>query len=363
MLGGSSPLTRGKPSTAQAWPARQGLIPAHAGKTYPETRRCRATWAHPRSRGENHDHDDNMMTALGSSPLTRGKLGGPRVEDLAHGLIPAHAGKTVGVGGVHGVSWAHPRSRGENGRTITGYRRRYGSSPLTRGKRNVLEHRYGLLGLIPAHAGKTHAHARRARRRGAHPRSRGENCSMSKTNADLAGSSPLTRGKRRPIARSAQQIGLIPAHAGKTWIQSRKKVPKPAHPRSRGENVKASKTTGEIVGSSPLTRGKPSRRRPSSRRRGLIPAHAGKTLGQQGRGSGLWAHPRSRGENAGNEYHVWHIAGSSPLTRGKHLAVEVRLAACGLIPAHAGKTSTCGRRSTSWTAHPRSRGENPYGGL
>ena len=30
--------------------------------------------------------------------------------------------------------------------------------------------------------------------------------------------------------------------------------------------------------------------------------------------------------------------GSSPLTRGKHLAVEIGLATRGLIPTHAGKT-------------------------
>ena len=51
--------------------------------------------------------------------------------------------------------------------------------------------------------------------------------------------------------------------------------------------------------------------------------------------------------------------GSSPLTRGKPPAWEARHTACGLIPAHAGKTSTMRPVIEVPRAHPRSRGENP----
>ena len=92
-------------------------------------------------------------------------------------------------------------------------------------------------------------------------------------------------------------MGLIPAHAGKTHIdwgervtdkahpRSRGKAPGracprggfKAHPRSRGENNKGGDGTGTGPGSSPLTRGKLcfcGARRATA---GLIPAHAGKT--------------------------------------------------------------------------------------
>ena len=50
-----------------------------------------------------------------------------------------------------------------------------GSSPLTRGKRSFGGARQPLMGLIPAHAGKTHRINLTYDTHGAHPRSRGEN--------------------------------------------------------------------------------------------------------------------------------------------------------------------------------------------
>ena len=78
------------------------------------------------------------MVEPGSSPLTRGKLGGPRVEHLAHGLIPAHAGKTGAERTEYLKRGAHPRSRGENAAEETAVDIHLGSSPLTRGKRRAV---------------------------------------------------------------------------------------------------------------------------------------------------------------------------------------------------------------------------------
>ena len=50
-----------------------------------------------------------------------------------------------------------------------------GSSPLTRGKLGLVLHCLGGFGLIPAHAGKTHAGMTTDKPLKAHPRSRGEN--------------------------------------------------------------------------------------------------------------------------------------------------------------------------------------------
>ena len=96
---------------------------------------------------------------------------------------------------------------------------------------------------------------------------------------------------------------------------------------------------------------------------GLIPAHAGKTASAFATVACMAAHPRSRGENTATLIRADDKKGSSPLTRGKLLQAEGHTLIAGLIPAHAGKTSTCGRRSTSWTAHPRSRGENICSGV
>ena len=111
---GSSPLTRGKPVEAELRVADRGLIPAHAGKTAGYRTRAGAWRAHPRSRGENDGEGTPLSQFTGSSPLTRGKLGTVETVTVSIGLIPAHAGKTHGRRRVRCPVWAHPRSRGEN---------------------------------------------------------------------------------------------------------------------------------------------------------------------------------------------------------------------------------------------------------
>ena len=171
--------------------------------------------AHPRSRGENQGDAYTCVGELGSSPLTRGKHGG----ELG-----------VGRGG--------------------------GSSPLTRGKHLPADRRETLRRLIPAHAGKTALCDPHQRRFEAHPRSRGENLMPGRYVVSVAGSSPLTRGKPPVVGETRCRDGLIPAHAGKTVSPSSISLLMWAHPRSRGENIKAAAAVVAEWGSSPLTRGK-----------------------------------------------------------------------------------------------------------
>ena len=131
-------------------------------------------------------------------------------------------------------------------------------------------------------------------------------------------------------------------------------------------------------GSSPLTRGKHQTDRVRIHSRGLIPAHAGKTQqwpqpSASGRlipahagktafsGPPRWgfsAHPRSRGENPHLVSVVRMDEGSSPLTRGKRKNGVSAPGLDGLIPAHAGKTLHHPECTKMRPAHPRSRGEN-----
>ena len=214
-----------------------GLIPAHAGKTTGEGAIRGANGAHPRSRGENVAALLRAAWRVGSSPLTRGK----HVE-------------------LHGFS----RLEG-------------GSSPLTRGKPRQDRRAHQRRRLIPAHAGKTSACQHRPAASRAHPRSRGENVTAAKPQQGGAGSSPLTRGKLGAVIGWPRKVGLIPAHAGKTHTICQSPVNSPAHPRSRGENQDEDAHHRFSHGSSPLTRGKLASLRPAPRSPGLIPAHAGKT--------------------------------------------------------------------------------------
>ena len=192
---GSSPLTRGKRQVVSFHFGREGLIPAHAGKTGGGPVEWDGGGAHPRSRGENTRYWCVTSRRGGSSPLTRGKQPRQQHGETRTGLIPAHAGKTRSRPWVRGTPWAHPRSRGENPRPCRPVRIRQGSSPLTRGKRQLQVHGNAPVGLIPAHAGKTRGRRSRTCPARAHPRSRGENHPDDGADGGGLGSSPLTRGK------------------------------------------------------------------------------------------------------------------------------------------------------------------------
>ena len=176
--------------------------------------------------------------------------------------------------------------------------------------------------------------------------------------ATLTGSSPLTRGKHSRRRRQLFDRGLIPAHAGKTLWLRRTRTAWRAHPRSRGENAKAAPRRPKAAGSSPLTRGKPLAASEARALQRLIPAHAGKTARVSILPSHASAHPRSRGENGQRINVAQPRVGSSPLTRGKPVAGLAHEHTRGLIPAHAGKTALTRCVSSVRKAHPRSRGEN-----
>ena len=172
---------------------------------------------------------------------------------------------------------------------------------------------------------------------GAHPRSRGENCSARSATICLSGSSPLTRGKLRRGIRRFKKERLIPAHAGKTPCGAARRAGTPAHPRSRGENVRVLGARSSVE---------------------LITAHAGKTRVARGVRRAIAAHPRSRGENYKSATLTRSSSGSSPLTRGKRRRIDPVPETVGLIPAHAGKTARLQCKTCARPAHPRSRREN-----
>ena len=297
-------------------------------------------------------------TAVGSSPLTRGK---PQIVQLVGqvgGLIPAHAGKTHRPLRRAIRSAAHPRSRGENTPLYLRLALTAGSSPLTRGKRRRCWSAFQSVRLIPAHAGKTPPARPSPSLWPAHPRSRGENKARATPVMMTDGSSPLTRGKPVPSLRTPPADGLIPAHAGKTGDGDAHGRCTRAHPRSRGENRRPHGIPLCRVGSSPLTRGKLRQLVHFFSGNRLIPAHAGKTPFRHPARQARGAHPRSRGENQPCQAPGRPVLGSSPLTRGKLRLTEFTHYSSGLIPAHAGKTHDRHPRLAGRAAHPRSRGEN-----
>ena len=85
------------------------------------------------------------------------------------------------------------------------------------------------------------------------------------------------RGKLGEGIVNAIPERLIPACAGKTTMRSIKTDARGAHPRVCGENLRLLHQMFSVVGSSPRVRGKRLIGAKVDRRRGLIPACAGKT--------------------------------------------------------------------------------------
>ena len=194
---------------------------------------------------------------VGSSPLTRGARRSNSDGDFTPGIIPAHAGSTVKLEKGAAEKEDHPRSRGEHSRFPHSQRRLLGSSPLTRGALGDGDESGTFTGIIPAHAGSTASQRRRRPSSRDQPRSRGEH--------------PAAR-KRRPL-----DPRIIPAHAGSTGHEFVLGSHTVDHPRSRGEHpyrVARDRTSG---GSSPLTRGAQPLKNGTVPRDGIIPAHAGST--------------------------------------------------------------------------------------
>ena len=152
---GSSPRVRGKLSGRLPAAASAGLIPARAGKTgHEEIMKIPGLWliparagktphiistrppprAHPRACGENATPCRSRARFAGSSPRVRGKRPHPRRRRGPVRLIPARAGKTAPASSASSSGSAHPRTCGENQRTLRYPRHQAGSSPRVRGK-------------------------------------------------------------------------------------------------------------------------------------------------------------------------------------------------------------------------------------
>ena len=149
-------------------------------------------------------------------------------------IIPARAGFTR-AGMTRGPAGAdHPRSRGVySGRELM-HPAAPGSSPLARGLPHDGPARRRSGGIIPARAGFTHRDAGPVGQVPDHPRSRGVYLNQSTTSWTAVGSSPLARGLRHESAAVAGRHRIIPARAGFTRQDDRRRDATRDHPRSRG---------------------------------------------------------------------------------------------------------------------------------
>ena len=191
----------------------------------------------------------------------------------------------------------HPRIRGEHLPRDLGYPRYDGSSPHTRGAREIFAAHCASYGIIPAYAGSTAVASPGISSSWDHPRIRGEHFAGLARDAHHGGSSPHTRGAHPKAERGLHRERIIPAYAGSTAPCRQFLTASTDHPRIRGEHRHRPTLSCHIRGSSPHTRGAPLGDRDRRRVHGIIPAYAGSTPAFLPLAGRVADHPRIRGEH------------------------------------------------------------------
>ena len=236
------------------------------------------------------------------------------------------------------MSWDHPRSRGEYYVPKMLTWQFVGSSPLSRGILRNSTSPFTCWGIIPALAGNTFLLIAQPYPTGDHPRSRGEYPFPARSYGISSGSSPLSRGIQGRPRSPRGAGGIIPALAGNTNLPGVGCIWFRDHPRSRGEYPTRWSSMSVRSGSSPLSRGIPSRQNDGHHHVRIIPALAGNTASSPTTGAMSSDHPRSRGEYRSVGHEPALPGGSSPLSRGiPSLHVSVT-SPPRIIPALAGNT-------------------------
>ncbi len=220
-----------------------------------------------------------LVAASGSSPLVRGQRHRPGADRQRHRIIPARAGPTSGGLGEHHGDADHPRSCGANTLSLRPATSTGGSSPLVRGQPVVQESHAVQERIIPARAGPTWPQFLHWLTIVDHPRSCGANSVDDAVGHFMSGSSPLVRGQPPCRCRAVGRTRIIPARAGPTHLYGPIIGAIPDHPRSCGANEDEHGLLITAKGSSPLVRGQQPRTSALGRKRRIIPARAGPTIG------------------------------------------------------------------------------------
>ena len=296
--------------------------------------------------------------ALGSSPHTRGAQHGGLQRLVVLRIIPAYAGSTATTAALSCTTRDHPRIRGEHATSWGGPESGCGSSPHTRGARRPRGRIARICRIIPAYAGSTPRTDTTKVPNTDHPRIRGEHDGLPIAEWRRAGSSPHTRGALAVAHASTWPQRIIPAYAGSTCCRWAGSWTGTDHPRIRGEHVAHAGLDRADSGSSPHTRGALLFGRFYQRYARIIPAYAGSTRSRRSRRRWHGDHPRIRGEHPSVSHEIAAHGGSSPHTRGAHDTAKAESRQSGIIPAYAGSTVRTSRKLIDLADHPRIRGEH-----
>ena len=163
LIRGSPPRMRGKVHLHPSLQVHLGITPAYAGKRRTPAAQQQPGRDHPRMCGEKLLDRYWIGTGLGDTkdhPRTCGeKHAVCHVYASLIGITPAHAGKSFTVEKCRTGNKDHPRTCGEKLSLPFLVCIRLGSPPHMRGKGGVASVLVRFLGITPAHAGKSRLRA------------------------------------------------------------------------------------------------------------------------------------------------------------------------------------------------------------
>ena len=168
----------------------------------------------------------------------RGKAGPNSAYNMASGITPAYAGKSLRKTPPPARQRDHPRVCGEKSQSTSASRRALGSPPRMRGKVCMATGLRVSDGITPAYAGKRPGHIPHREREQDHPRVCGEKIQHPKYTTDKGGSPPRMRGKERYHFAICEVYGITPAYAGKSAVLKQLQHSHMDHPRVCGEKRK-----------------------------------------------------------------------------------------------------------------------------
>lgn len=171
------------------------------------------------------------------------------------------------------------------------------------------------------------------------PRTCGEKSLLLGSSGSMGESPPHMRGKARHCAAVHGYRGITPAHAGKSFTSFYHCTTFWDHPRTCGEKLIPPLLGFGLTGSPPHMRGKERGSTSRQRRKGITPAHAGKSPAMSPGHITLRDHPRTCGEKGISDFSGNYEDGSPPHMRGKARSPLLFPGISRITPAHAGKRS------------------------
>ncbi len=156
----------------------------------------------------------------------------------------------------------------------------------------------------------------------------------------LGGSSPRGRGTPFRTLPRPHDRRFIPAWAGNTGHDYRRRAGGAVHPRVGGEHQRVQPWDTHHRGSSPRGRGTQDGRRVFVAFARFIPAWAGNTNQFRTCAAPCSVHPRVGGEHTDSAKRLLQVNGSSPRGRGTPPDQHPQRAPVRFIPAWAGNTPT-----------------------